>query len=60
MHAQHAFSWEAHKTRYAIPKGALEAALARNARCLLNVSRTVVGDVLAYGQERQLSKVLFF
>ena len=54
LFAQHAFSWDAHNTRYAIPRGALETALDRNARCLLNVSRTVVGDVLAYGQERKV------
>ena len=49
---EHAFSWAAHDTRYAIPHAALNAALAKGGRCLLNVSRTIVDAALAYGEQR--------
>ena len=49
---EHAFSWAAHDTRYAIPAAALDAALANNQRCLLNTSRTMVDAALQYGAQR--------
>ena len=42
-----ALYWEAHDTQYAIPKNALEAALAAGKRCVLNVSRGVTDECRA-------------
>ena len=50
--SEHAFSWDAHRTRYAIAHAALDTALAANGRCLLNVSRTIIDDVRAYAAAR--------
>ena len=44
---EHAFYWEAHDTKYAIPKRDLDAALAAGKRAVLNVSRGVVADCVA-------------
>ena len=44
---EHAFYWEAHNTKYAIPKRDLDAALAAGKRAVLNVSRGVVADCVA-------------
>ena len=41
--SEHAFSWDAHRTRYATARG-VDTALAANGRCLLNVSRTIIDD----------------
>jgi len=49
---EHALSWVAHSTKYAIPKAALDAALARGSRCVLNVSRTVIDEARSYGAAR--------
>ena len=49
---EHALSWAAHETRYAIPAATLDAALASGKRCLLNVSRTTVEAARAYGKAR--------
>ena len=43
---QYALDWAAHSTQYAIPEHELECALADGKRCVLNVSRTVVKQVL--------------
>jgi ribose 1,5-bisphosphokinase len=37
-----ALSWEAHSTKYAIPRKELDEALALGQRCVLNVSRSVI------------------
>jgi ribose 1,5-bisphosphokinase PhnN len=39
----YALDWAAHGTLYAIPKAALDAALAAGKRCVLNVSRSGPG-----------------
>ena len=44
---EHAFYWEAHDTKYAIPRRDLDAALAAGKRAVLNVSRGVVADCVA-------------
>ena len=54
---EHALSWAAHETRYAIPAATLDAALASGKRCLLNVSRTTVEAARAYGKARDAPDV---
>ena len=49
----YALFWDAHDTRYGIPKTALEIGLSEGQRLVLNVSRTIIDDVLlTYGKER--------
>merc|ERR1712194_453531 len=40
------FSWEAHGTKYGIPRSDLEDGLRLGQRLVLNVSRTIVDEVL--------------